>query len=163
MAFYAPANAAFIQDFYEPASHLGSIIVLPEDVVTGQVIIMDIGNPANPADQSEPANWKHVLWFLSDGDGFTNQARLYSRGCDDGAGHTCFDSFFDVFVELGPESFIAWNPSGTTVYAPQSAQGNTYRIHDYEQNGNEVPEPGTWALMFVGVVAMLARRKFASV
>lgn len=157
-AFYVPANAAFIQDFYEPASHLGPIIVLPEDVVIGDIVIMDLGDHTNATDRANKANWKHVLRFMDIGDVLTNQAQLFSRGCDD-SGTVCFDSFFDVFYEI----YIPWNPSGTTVYAPQSALGNTYRIHDYERNGNEVPEPGTWPLMFVGVAALIARRKFASV
>lgn len=119
----------FSQDFYPTDDNTangafateGIIVTLPEEVVVGDIVFMDIGDYQNSSDQADTANWKYVLRFIDMDDVMTTTARLYTRPYN----------FSAISPAILFESYRPWDISGITVYQPQGSSGNTYTIYDF--------------------------------
>jgi len=67
---------------------------------------------------------------------------------------------FDAGGPAGLDSFIGANPNGTWIlFLNDNAGGNTAQVDKWTLNVTTVPEPSSWALMAIGVLALIKLRR----
>src|ERR1043166_476716 len=133
------SSGPFVCDFYETdgtgaPSEISSVVTLPQGVQAGWVVIMESGDPLNPADQANRTLWSDLLHFIDGGFNLATTAQLFSIGCNiDATDISCFPSFADI--NDGHAAFLL-EGGGPTTYVATPA---TYIIHS--DPGTASPPP----------------------
>ena len=160
----APASLsapAFTFNFYERTTNqlgtgsptdTGPIVVLPNSVGPGYVVIMDCGNPAVAADRNNVTNWSDVIHFIDSGGG-ARTAQLLSAG---GAMPSL------ATVQANPNVFMQETQVGTGLDDIDNTvfnAGNIYNVHSAARNAPctppaQVPEGDTLMLVGTGLAGL---------